>query len=131
MAVASVGRALEQASQKEPTDGGCIDRPRPGAQASQEEPTAMSKLRKVQLATVLAWLFVLGVSGWLYVTSQLALPGLEGYETWWTAQAWFFLLTRGPPAVVGLAILLSFERRLVAVNGRQTTSLQKRGRPRA
>jgi hypothetical protein len=74
----------------------------------------MSQLRKVQLATVLTWFLVVGVYGWLYVTSQLALSDLEGYETWWTAQAWFFLLTRVPLAVVVLAILLAVERRLVS-----------------
>lgn len=77
----------------------------------------MSKLRKIQLATVLVWLLMVGVYGWWYVTSQLALPGLEGYETWWEAQTCFFLLTRVPPAVVVLALLLWVEHRRVSANG--------------
>ena len=71
----------------------------------------MSKRRKVQFATLLTWVVATALYGWWYVQSQLALPGLEGYETWRTAQVWFFALTRLPFCIILLVFLLWWEQR--------------------
>jgi hypothetical protein len=70
----------------------------------------LTRQRKVQLAATVVWLIATLAYGWWYVRSQLGLPGLEGYEAQWQAQAWFFALIRGPVALAVLALLLLLEQ---------------------
>lgn len=57
----------------------------------------------------MAWCLITTIYAYFYVTSTLASPNLEGYETEWDWQLLFFSMIRLPWLLLVLVLVIYFE----------------------
>jgi len=66
----------------------------------------MSNRKKVIGLTILAWCLITAIYAYLYVTTVLSFPGLQGYEAEWDWQLMFFAIVRLPWLLLALALII-------------------------
>ena len=73
----------------------------------------MNNKRKIIWLTIFAWVLITMSYAYIYVTTILSHPGLEGYEAEWNWQLFFFGIVRLPWLIVGLVIIILLENKLI------------------
>jgi len=68
--------------------------------------------RKVFGITIFVWIVATVIYAYFYITSILAQPNLEGYETEWQFQLFMFSIFRLPWLLVGLVIVIAIQKRV-------------------
>ncbi|HQO16465.1 MAG TPA: hypothetical protein PLG02_05845 [Methylotenera sp.] len=66
----------------------------------------MSNRKKVIGLTILAWCLITAIYAYLYVTTVLSYPDLQGYEAEWDWQLMFFAIVRLPWLLLALALII-------------------------
>lgn len=71
-------------------------------------------LRRILVITIASWFVITTTAAYVYVSSRIALPGIEGYEQAWDWQLFFFFITRFPFYLAALLLILFMEKRLLS-----------------
>ena len=66
----------------------------------------MSNRKKVIGLTILVWCLITAIYAYLYVTTVLSYPDLQGYEAEWDWQLMFFAIVRLPWLLLALALII-------------------------
>lgn len=66
----------------------------------------MSNRKKVIGLTILTWCLITAIYAYLYVTTVLSYPDLQGYEAEWDWQLMFFAIVRLPWLLLALALII-------------------------
>lgn len=69
----------------------------------------VSNRKKIIGLPIFAWCLITIVYAYLYVTTILSSPNLQGYETEWNWQLMFFAIVRLPWLLLGLAVIVDLE----------------------
>lgn len=73
----------------------------------------MATRKKIISFTVLVWCLITLIYAYLYVTTVLSFPDLEGYEAEWDWQLMFFAIVRLPWMLIALALIIWAEIKLL------------------
>ena len=66
----------------------------------------MTNRKKVIALTILAWCVITVIYAYIYVSTVLNLPNLQGYEAEWDWQLMFFAIVRLPWLLLALALII-------------------------
>ncbi len=82
--------------------------------------------RKLFGITISMWIVATVIYAYFYVTSILAQPILEGYETEWQFQLLMFSIFRLPWLLVGLVVIIAIEKSLQCHSAESDTDTSDR-----
>jgi hypothetical protein len=84
--------------------------------------------RKLFGITIFVWIVATVIYAYFYITSILAQPNLEGYETEWQFQLLMFSIFRLPWLLVGLVVVIAIQKNLLGHSAERDNGSTKRDR---